>query len=217
MACLFTLPDSDSDSDSKPYGYIVLCRNLVWIHIRIPFLQYLYSTGIWVRVGIRVRIRQCKSALIDTRFPCTWRCDTRPALCMYSSFSKELQQCFLIKFGNIFVNLNKSLFLEKLFCLLYFCDHSKFGWGSQKIRHVFTTVHIHRKVTFGTRIKSRSSCKRVLIFNNMNAWKTGSFFHRRVSLVGCIPAFTWAGGVISPPPPPFTRWPLTHHTGMYPC
>ena len=24
---LFTLPDSDSDSDSKPDGYIVLCRN----------------------------------------------------------------------------------------------------------------------------------------------------------------------------------------------
>ena len=38
---LFPLPESDSDSDSKPDGYIVLCRSFstAQIQIRIPFLN----------------------------------------------------------------------------------------------------------------------------------------------------------------------------------
>ena len=56
----FRLPDSDSDS--KPYGYITF-------HIRSdpdsdPFPIVFYSAGIRVRVGIRVWIRQCKSSRI---------------------------------------------------------------------------------------------------------------------------------------------------------
>ena len=55
---LFTLPDSESDSDSKPNGYIALCRSFqtAWSRIQIPILTANYRNGI----GIRVRVPQCR-------------------------------------------------------------------------------------------------------------------------------------------------------------
>ena len=48
----FTLPDLDSDSDSKPNGYIALCRSFHTLHsqIPIPILTANYRNGIGVRV-----------------------------------------------------------------------------------------------------------------------------------------------------------------------
>ena len=59
---LFTLPDSDSDLDSKPNGYIALCRCFQTVRSKnqIPILTANYRNGIRIRVHTRVRLRQCK-------------------------------------------------------------------------------------------------------------------------------------------------------------
>ena len=53
---LFTLPDSDSDSGSKPNRYIALCRSFqtAQSQIQIPILTANYRNGI----GIEVRLPQ---------------------------------------------------------------------------------------------------------------------------------------------------------------
>ena len=42
---VITLPDLDSDSDSKPSGYIALCRSFHIAHIRFRFQSKLPTTG----------------------------------------------------------------------------------------------------------------------------------------------------------------------------
>ena len=58
----------DSDSDSKPKGYIVLCRT--YSHFTDsnsdPYSLFLYRTGIRVRVRTRVDLWQCKWAIWST-------------------------------------------------------------------------------------------------------------------------------------------------------
>ena len=65
MAGLFTLSDSDSFSDSKPNGYIELCRSFhtAMSQIQIPILTTNYRNGIGIRTHTRVRLPQCKWAI----------------------------------------------------------------------------------------------------------------------------------------------------------
>ena len=55
----FTLLETDSgtdlDSDSKPNGYIVLCRTFHTAHGDSPYSLFLCRTGIQVRVRTRIR------------------------------------------------------------------------------------------------------------------------------------------------------------------
>ena len=62
---LFTLLDSDSDSDSKPNVYTALCRSLhiAQSQIQIPILTVNYRNRIGSRVRNRVRLPQFKSAI----------------------------------------------------------------------------------------------------------------------------------------------------------
>ena len=61
---LLTLPDSESDSysntDCKPNGYTVQCREFhtIWIQIPVPTAKYRNGFGIVIRIGIR--ICECK-------------------------------------------------------------------------------------------------------------------------------------------------------------
>ena len=59
---LFTLPDSDLDSDSKPSAYIAQCRRFhtVQSQIQIPVLTVNYRNGIGIQVRTRVRLPQCE-------------------------------------------------------------------------------------------------------------------------------------------------------------
>ena len=65
----FTLPNSDTDSDSssdcKPNGYIVLCRTFhtTQCQIQIPILIANCRNGIEVENGIRNRICECQLAI----------------------------------------------------------------------------------------------------------------------------------------------------------
>ena len=57
----FTVPGTDSDSDSKPDGFIALCRTCS--HCTDSDLDpYFCRTGIRVFIGIQIRLRQCKWA-----------------------------------------------------------------------------------------------------------------------------------------------------------
>ena len=55
---LFTLPDSDANSDCKPDSYIVLCRNFHTapsrIQIPIPTAWHGNGIGIGIRIGIEI-------------------------------------------------------------------------------------------------------------------------------------------------------------------
>ena len=66
---LFTLPDSDSDSNSNFCGYIALCKSFhtARSQIQIPILTANYKNGIGVRVRIWVRLSQCKWAITHAR------------------------------------------------------------------------------------------------------------------------------------------------------
>ena len=58
------LPDTDSDTDSdsdKPNGYIVLYKSVTIAKIiAVP----IFETDFCIRIGIRVRVRLCKKAVI---------------------------------------------------------------------------------------------------------------------------------------------------------
>ena len=56
--------DTDSDLDSKPNGYIVLCRTCSHCtdSDSDPYSLFLHRIGIWVLVHICIRVRQCKWA-----------------------------------------------------------------------------------------------------------------------------------------------------------
>ena len=57
----------DSDSDSKPDGYIVHVLSRTCLHRTdwdsYPYSLFLYRTGIWVQVYTRVCLRQCNWAI----------------------------------------------------------------------------------------------------------------------------------------------------------
>ena len=61
---LFALPESDSDSDSEPNGYIAMQK---FLHCKEsesdPNLTAIYRNGIGIRVRTRVRLPQCKLAI----------------------------------------------------------------------------------------------------------------------------------------------------------
>ena len=60
---LFTLPDSDTDShsDCKPNGYIVLFHCMEWM--QIPIRTANHRNGIGIAIRIRIRICECKYAI----------------------------------------------------------------------------------------------------------------------------------------------------------
>ena len=65
MACLhcrIRIPDSISNSDYKPKGYIKLGKTFhiakTWIQIPIPAAKYMYGNGIGIR--IQICICECK-------------------------------------------------------------------------------------------------------------------------------------------------------------
>ena len=61
---LFTLSDLDSDSGSKPSGYIAQCRSfhIAQSPIQIPILTVNFRNGIGIRVRTRVHLPQCEWA-----------------------------------------------------------------------------------------------------------------------------------------------------------
>ena len=61
---LFTRSGTDSNSDSKPDGYIVLCRICSHCTDSDPYSLFPYRTGIWIWVCTRVHLRQCEWAII---------------------------------------------------------------------------------------------------------------------------------------------------------
>ena len=63
IALMETDLGTDSDSDSKPDGYIILYRDCSNCMDSDPYSLFLYRTGILVRLRTPVRLRQCKWAI----------------------------------------------------------------------------------------------------------------------------------------------------------
>ena len=99
--------DTNSDSDSKPNGYIVLRRtfHIAWIWTR-SYSPFLYRTGIRVQVCTQVRLRQCRRAIKQT-----W-CSS---IYLFNKYlRKKILRCSIRLYMYLHVNLEMTTFSTML-------------------------------------------------------------------------------------------------------